>query len=86
MLFNTVFINLEQVVHSRSFFAVYLEIVLSIKSTNQKHGGFDVTVSLFSCGPSTDHGSCLSFYHLSTWSVVLCMKITDENKEIVTSK
>ena len=29
-------------------FTIYLEIVLSIKSTNQKHGGFDVTVSLFS--------------------------------------
>ena len=29
---------------------IYLEIVLSIKSTNQKHGGFDVTVSLFSWG------------------------------------
>ena len=26
-------------------------------------------------GPSTDHGSCLSFYHLNTWSVVFCMKI-----------
>ena len=31
-------------------FIIYLEIVLSIKSTNQKHGGFDVTVSLFSWG------------------------------------
>ena len=31
-------------------FTIYLEIVLSIKSTNQKHGGFDVTVSLFSWG------------------------------------
>ena len=31
-------------------FTLYLEIVLSIKSTNQKHGGFDVTVSLFSWG------------------------------------
>ena len=29
-------------------FTIYLEIVLLIKSTNQKHGGFDVTVSLFS--------------------------------------
>ena len=31
-------------------FTIYLEIVLSIKSTNKKHGGFDVTVSLFSWG------------------------------------
>ena len=31
-------------------FTIYLEIVLSIKSTNQKHGGFDATVSLFSWG------------------------------------
>ena len=31
-------------------FTIYLEIVLSMKSTNQKHGGFDVTVSLFSWG------------------------------------
>ena len=28
-------------------FTIYLEIVLSIKSTNQKHGGFDVPVSYF---------------------------------------
>ena len=31
-------------------FTIYLEIVLSIKSTNQKHGRFDLTVSLFSWG------------------------------------
>ena len=35
-------------------FTIYLEIVLSIKSTNQKHGGFDVTVSLFSWGHPTE--------------------------------
>ena len=31
-------------------FTICLEIVLSIKSTNKKHGGFDVTVSLLSWG------------------------------------
>ena len=35
-------------------FTIYLEIVLSIKSANQKHGGFDVTVSLFSWGHPTE--------------------------------
>ena len=29
---------------------IYLEIVLSIKRRNQKHGGFDVTISLLSWG------------------------------------
>ena len=29
-------------------YLIYLEIVLSIESTNQKHDGFDVTISLLS--------------------------------------
>ena len=31
-------------------YTIYLEIVLSIKSTNKKHGRFNVTVSVFSWG------------------------------------
>ena len=35
ILFNTVFINLEQVVHSRSFFAVYIYL-LNFRGRNAK--------------------------------------------------
>ena len=31
-------------------YLIYLEIVLSIKRRNKKHGGFDVTISLLSWG------------------------------------
>ena len=47
---TTLYIRRITVVSSPLSFTIYLEIVLSIKITNQKHGGFDVTVSLFSWG------------------------------------
>ena len=65
-------------------FTIYLEIVLSIKSTNQKHGGFDVTVSLFSWGHplTTAHAVMLKFLPLK----YLVSGVLHENRETVTSK
>ena len=38
-------------------YTIYLEIVLSTKVCDQKHGGFYVTIDLFSWGFPLTHGS-----------------------------
>ena len=40
--------GLRQIAYPIELYLIYLEIVLSIKRRNQKHGGFDVTISLLS--------------------------------------
>ena len=58
-------------------FTIYMEIVLLIKSTNQKHGGFEVAVSLFSWGHPLTKFLPLKY---------LVSGVLHENKETVTSK